>query len=84
VIPNAQRINRGGLVLSELVETARGHAFTDVVILHEHRGEPGVCTHGCVCVRVMRSRFMGACAGVDGRMHAATTAQCPLAPQLTT
>lgn len=40
VIPNAQRINRGGLVLPELVETARNHGFTDIVVLHEHRGEP--------------------------------------------
>lgn len=42
MIPNAQRINRGGLVLPELVETARNHGFTDIVVLHEHRGEPGV------------------------------------------
>ncbi len=39
-MPNSQRINRGGMVLSELVETSRSHAFTDVVVLHEHRGEP--------------------------------------------
>jgi hypothetical protein len=41
VLPNSQRINRGGLVLTELVDTCRNHGFTDVVILHEHRGEPG-------------------------------------------
>lgn len=41
VVPNSQRINRGGLVLTELVETCRNHGFTDIVILHEHRGEPG-------------------------------------------
>lgn len=41
MLPNSQRINRGGLVLTELVETCRNHGFTDVVILHEHRGEPG-------------------------------------------
>lgn len=41
MFPNSQRINRGGLVLTELVETCRNHGFTDVVILHEHRGEPG-------------------------------------------
>jgi len=40
VVPNSQRINRGGMVLSELVETCRNHDFTDIVILHEHRGEP--------------------------------------------
>lgn len=40
VVPNAQHINRGGLVLSELVETCRSHDFTDIIVLHEHRGEP--------------------------------------------
>mmetsp|Transcript_16743 Transcript_16743/g.46078 ORF Transcript_16743/g.46078 Transcript_16743/m.46078 type:complete len:300 (+) Transcript_16743:1927-2826(+) len=47
VIPNAQRINRGGMVLPELVETCRSHDFTDIVVLHEHRGEPDgmVVTH---------------------------------------
>ena len=41
MVPNSQRINRGGMVLNELIETCRSHDFTDVVILHEHRGEPG-------------------------------------------
>lgn len=40
VLPNSQRLNRGGMILSELVETCRNHDFTDIVILHEHRGEP--------------------------------------------
>lgn len=36
-IPNAQRMNRGGLVVSELVETCRSHDFTDVgESLHAH------------------------------------------------
>jgi hypothetical protein len=48
VLPNSQRINRGGLVLPELVETCRNHGFTDVVILHEHRGEPGEGHLQCV------------------------------------
>lgn len=48
VVPNSQRINRGGMVLSELVESCRAHDFTDVVILHEHRGEPGE-PHPCTC-----------------------------------
>ncbi len=42
VVPNAQRINRGGMVLRELVEACRGHDYTDIIVLHEHRGEPGV------------------------------------------
>lgn len=37
MVPNAQHINRGGLVLSELVETCRSHDFTDIIVLHEHR-----------------------------------------------
>mmetsp|Transcript_21840 Transcript_21840/g.37305 ORF Transcript_21840/g.37305 Transcript_21840/m.37305 type:complete len:296 (+) Transcript_21840:182-1069(+) len=40
LLPNAQRINRGGMVLSELVDSCRSHDFTDIVVLHEHRGEP--------------------------------------------
>lgn len=40
VFPNAQRINRGGMVVSELVESARNNDYTDVVMIHEHRGEP--------------------------------------------
>mmetsp|Transcript_18686 Transcript_18686/g.40175 ORF Transcript_18686/g.40175 Transcript_18686/m.40175 type:complete len:297 (+) Transcript_18686:130-1020(+) len=40
MIPNSQRINRGGMVLTELVESCRSHDFTDIVVLHEHRGEP--------------------------------------------
>ena len=27
-------------IISELVESRRNHDFTDIVVLHEHRGEP--------------------------------------------
>ncbi|CAN8240648.1 unnamed protein product [Cochlearia groenlandica] len=40
VFPNSQRINRGGQVISEIIETARSHDFTDVILVHEHRGIP--------------------------------------------
>ncbi|CAK0780418.1 hypothetical protein CVIRNUC_005047 [Coccomyxa viridis] len=40
VVPNAQRINRGGQIISELVNTCRSYDFTDIIIVHEHRGEP--------------------------------------------
>lgn len=40
LIPNCQRINRGGYVLNDLVELCRGNEITDLIILHEHRGEP--------------------------------------------
>lgn len=47
MVPNATRTNRGGQVLSELVESCRSHDFTDIIILHEHRGEPGAHVTDC-------------------------------------
>ncbi|ESQ28999.1 hypothetical protein EUTSA_v10023618mg [Eutrema salsugineum] len=40
LFPNAQRMNRGNQVVSEIVETARSHDFTDVIFVSEHRGVP--------------------------------------------
>ncbi|PKA51156.1 hypothetical protein AXF42_Ash010596 [Apostasia shenzhenica] len=40
VFPNAMRMNRGGQVISEIVEACRAHDFTDVILVHEHRGVP--------------------------------------------
>ncbi|KAK4535074.1 hypothetical protein CDCA_CDCA03G1099 [Cyanidium caldarium] len=40
IIPNAQRLNRGHLVVSELVRLCRQNDVTDLVLLHETRGEP--------------------------------------------
>ncbi|KAI5648738.1 hypothetical protein M9H77_34743 [Catharanthus roseus] len=40
VFPNSQRMNRGGQVISEIIETCRAHDFTDVILVHEHRGVP--------------------------------------------
>ncbi|XP_024529370.1 U3 small nucleolar ribonucleoprotein protein IMP4 [Selaginella moellendorffii] len=40
VFPNAQRMNRGGQVIAEIVESCRAHDFTDIIMVHEHRGEP--------------------------------------------
>ncbi|KAF9615888.1 hypothetical protein IFM89_026814 [Coptis chinensis] len=40
VFPNAQRMNRGGQVVSEIIGTCRAHDFTDVLFVHEHRGKP--------------------------------------------
>lgn len=40
VLPNCQRINRGGQVLADLVHGARQSEHTDIVVLHEHRGKP--------------------------------------------
>jgi len=40
VFPNSQRLNRGNAVVKELVEAARSNDFSDLIIVHEHRGEP--------------------------------------------
>jgi len=40
LFPNSQRLNRGGFVLPELVRICRANDITDLVIVHEHRGEP--------------------------------------------
>ena len=40
LMPTAQRINRGAQVLPDLVELCRSNDFTDLVMVHEHRGEP--------------------------------------------
>lgn len=40
VFPNAQRINRGNHVLSEIVDVCRGNGITDLILIHEHRGNP--------------------------------------------
>lgn len=39
--PNAQRMNRGNYVMKEIVEACRSNDATDLIILHEHRGQPG-------------------------------------------
>lgn len=44
LFPNAERLNRGGTKLSELIETCRTNDFTDIVVVHEHRGEPDSLT----------------------------------------
>lgn len=40
LFPGSQRLNRGNLVLGDLVAACRSNEVTDVVILHEVRGEP--------------------------------------------
>lgn len=44
VFPNAQQMNRGGQVISEIIETCRAHDFTDVILINEHRGVPVALT----------------------------------------
>lgn len=40
IIPNSFRINRGGYVLRDFGDLCRSNGATDLVIVHEHRGEP--------------------------------------------
>ncbi len=42
VFPNSQRMNRGNYVLKEMVDACRQHEATDLIIIHEHRGQPGL------------------------------------------
>lgn len=39
-MPNSTRVNRGGYVLKDLIKICQANNFTDVVIVHETRGEP--------------------------------------------
>ncbi|XVE99846.1 hypothetical protein REPUB_Repub03eG0236700 [Reevesia pubescens] len=40
VFPNAERMTRGDQVISEIIESCHTHEFTDVILVHEHRGIP--------------------------------------------
>ena len=40
VFPNSERLNRGAYVIGDLVEFCQKKNFTDLIILHEHRGVP--------------------------------------------
>lgn len=40
IFPEAQRVNRGSYVLKDLLDLARKHEMTDVMLIHEHRGNP--------------------------------------------
>jgi U3 small nucleolar ribonucleoprotein protein IMP4 len=41
IFPNSQRINRGNYQTKQLVEACRANECTDLIILHETRGQPG-------------------------------------------
>ncbi|KAL1983857.1 hypothetical protein VTN96DRAFT_9858 [Rasamsonia emersonii] len=44
LLPTSIRLNRGNLVLPDLVASANAAALTDMVLLHEHRGTPTAIT----------------------------------------
>lgn len=41
ILPNAYRENRGSKHIDEIVSICRANEVTDLVIVHETRGEPG-------------------------------------------
>ncbi|KAI8895315.1 anticodon-binding protein [Globomyces pollinis-pini] len=40
MFPNSQRMNRGNYVIGDIVDACRKNDATDLIILHEHRGQP--------------------------------------------
>lgn len=44
LLPTAIRLNRGNLVLPNLVQSAKSSGLSDVILLHEHRGTPTALT----------------------------------------
>ena len=44
MLPTSIRLNRGNLVLPDLVASANAAALTDMILLHEHRGTPTAMT----------------------------------------
>ncbi|CAN9110742.1 unnamed protein product [Alternaria alternata] len=44
LLPTAIRLNRGNMILPNLVESAKSGGLSDIVLLHEHRGTPTALT----------------------------------------
>lgn len=44
LLPTSVRLNRGNLILPDLVQSCKSNALSDVVLLHEHRGNPTALT----------------------------------------
>jgi len=44
LLPTAIRLNRGNMVLPNLVESAKSGGLSDIVLVHEHRGTPTALT----------------------------------------
>lgn len=40
LMPNSVRFNRGAYKLKDIVDAAERREFSDIILLHEHRGEP--------------------------------------------
>jgi len=44
LFPTSIRLNRGNLILPDLVRSSQGAGLTDMILLHEHRGTPTAVT----------------------------------------
>ncbi|CAM1500945.1 Fc.00g101070.m01.CDS01 [Cosmosporella sp. VM-42] len=44
LLPTAVRLNRGNLILPDLVNSAKSAGLSDIILLHEHRGTPTALT----------------------------------------
>jgi U3 small nucleolar ribonucleoprotein protein IMP4 len=44
LLPTSIRLNRGNLILNNLVSSAQASGLSDIVLLHEHRGTPTALT----------------------------------------
>ncbi|PHH72102.1 hypothetical protein CDD80_4765 [Ophiocordyceps camponoti-rufipedis] len=44
LLPTSVRLNRGNLILPDLVRSAQSAGLSDIVLLHEHRGTPTALT----------------------------------------
>ena len=56
VFPNSQKINRGNYVIKDIANACRANNVTDLILVHEHRGEPGTLQE----VRTATARKSGA------------------------
>ncbi|KXH67338.1 brix domain-containing protein [Colletotrichum salicis] len=52
LFPTSVRLNRGNLILPDLVQSSKSNGLTDLVLLHEHRGVPTAMTYVAI------SRFL--------------------------
>ncbi|KAK1480075.1 brix domain-containing protein [Colletotrichum cuscutae] len=44
LFPTSVRLNRGNLILPDIVQSSKSNGLTDIVLLHEHRGVPTAMT----------------------------------------
>ncbi|KAF9882169.1 brix domain-containing protein [Colletotrichum karsti] len=44
LLPTSVRLNRGNLILPDLVQSCKSNALTDIVVCHEHRGRASALT----------------------------------------